>query len=137
MNIGGKWKFDFGTVTYFTAQHSSVMPDGASGGNPGSFLVETEEGNFYHAGDTALMMDMKLVPMLMKLDFALLPIGDNFTMGIDEAIIASDFIECDNIIAMHYDTFGYIVVDKEIARSKFEAKGKKLTFIEIGESLNL
>lgn len=137
MNIGGKWKFDFGTVTYFGAQHSSVMPDGASGGNPGSFLVETKEGNFYHAGDTALMMDMQLIPKLIKLDFALLPIGDNFTMGIDEAIIASTFIECNNIIAMHYDTFGYIVIDKEIAKAKFEASGKNLTFIEIGESINI
>ena len=134
MNIGGKWKFDFGTVTYFTAQHSSVMPDGASGGNPGSFIIETEEGTFYHAGDTALMMDMKLIPMLVKLDFAILPIGDNFTMGINEAIIASEFIECNTIFAMHYDTFGYIVVDKNIAKAKFEAKGKQLKFIEIGES---
>ena len=134
MNIGGKWKFDFGTVTYFTAQHSSVMPDGASGGNPGSFIIETEEGTFYHAGDTALMMDMKLIPMLYKLDFAILPIGDNFTMGINEAIIASEFIACDKIIAMHYDTFGFIVVDKNIAKAKFEAKGKQLKFIEIGES---
>ncbi len=137
MNIGGKWDFDFGTVTYFTAQHSSVMPDGASGGNPGSFLVQTKEGNFYHTGDTSLMMDMKIIPMLMKLDFAFLPIGDNFTMGIDEAIIASDFIECNNIIAMHYDTFGYIVVNKEEAGSKFEAAGKQLRFIEIGESFNI
>jgi len=137
MNIGGKWNFDFGTLTYFTAQHSSVMPDGASGGNPGSFLIETKEGNFYHAGDTGLMMDMQLIPKLMKLDFALLPIGDNFTMGINEAIIASDFIECNNIIAMHYDTFGYIVVEKEVAKAKFEAAGKKLTFIEIGESINI
>lgn len=137
MNIGGKWKFDFGTVTYFTAQHSSVMPDGASGGNPGSFLVQTEDGNFYHAGDTALMMDMKLIPMLMPLKFALLPIGDNFTMGVDEAIIASDFIECNNIIAMHYDTFGYIVVNQQIAKAKFEAVNKQLTFIEIGESVNI
>jgi L-ascorbate metabolism protein UlaG (beta-lactamase superfamily) len=137
MNIGGKWNFDFGTLTYFTAQHSSVMPDGASGGNPGSFLIETKEGNFYHAGDTGLMMDMQLIPKLMKLDFALLPIGDNFTMGINEAIIASDFIECNNIIAMHYDTFGYIVVEKEVAKAKFEAAGKKLSFIEIGESINI
>jgi len=137
MNIGGKWNFDFGTLTYFTAQHSSVMPDGASGGNPGSFLIETSEGNFYHAGDTGLMMDMQLIPKLMKLDFALLPIGDNFTMGINEAIIASDFIECNNIVAMHYDTFGYIVVDKAKAKSAFENKGKKLTFVELGETITI
>ncbi|MCK5856258.1 MAG: metal-dependent hydrolase [Bacteroidales bacterium] len=137
MNIGGKWDFDFGTVTYFTAQHSSVMPDGASGGNPGSFLVQTKEGNFYHAGDTGLMMDMQLIPSLMKLDFALLPIGDNFTMGINEAVIASEFIACDNIIAMHYDTFGYIVVDKKIAKEAFENKDKKLTFVKLGETITI
>jgi L-ascorbate metabolism protein UlaG (beta-lactamase superfamily) len=137
MNIGGKWKFDFGTISYFTAQHSSVMPDGQSGGNPGGFLVETPQGNFYFSGDTGLMMDMKLIPSLLKLDFAILPIGDNFTMGIEESIIASDFIECDQIIAMHYDTFGYIVVDKQIAKAKFEARSKNLIFIEIGESLTI
>jgi L-ascorbate metabolism protein UlaG (beta-lactamase superfamily) len=73
----------------------------------------------------------------MKLDFALLPIGDNFTMGIDEALIASDFIECSNIIAMHYDTFGYIVVDKKKAIKSFENKGKKLTFVELGETITI
>ncbi len=137
MNIGGKWKFDFGTVTYFTAQHSSVMPDGANGGNPGSFIIETNEGTFYHAGDTGLMMDMKLIAEFHNLDFALLPIGDNFTMGVDEAIVASDFIDCNNIIAMHYDTFGYIVVDKEDAVSKFAAADKKLIFVEIGDTIEI
>ncbi|RLD46023.1 MAG: metal-dependent hydrolase [Bacteroidetes bacterium] len=136
MNIGGKWKFDFGTLTYFTAQHSSVMPDGASGGNPGSFIIETPKETFYHAGDTGLMMDMQLIPKLYKLDFAILPIGDNFTMGVDEAIIASDFIDCNNIIAMHYDTFGYILVEKEAAKLKFESKGKKLKFIDIGTTID-
>jgi len=136
MNIGGKWKFDFGIVTYFTAQHSSVMPDGASGGNPGSFIIETTEGNFYHAGDTGLMMDMQLITKLCKLDFAILPIGDNFTMGVDEAIIASDFIECNNIVAMHYDTFGYIVVDKDEAKAKFDKKDKKLIFVDLGNTID-
>jgi L-ascorbate metabolism protein UlaG (beta-lactamase superfamily) len=83
------------------------------------------------------MMDMKIIPMLVKLDFALLPIGDNFTMGINEAIIASQWIECNNIIAMHYDTFGYIVVDQQKAKSEFQNNGINLTFIEIGESINI
>ncbi len=137
MNIGGSWNFDFGKLTYFTAQHSSVMPDGSPGGNPGSFIIQSDHGNFYHAGDTGLMMDMKIIPMLVKLDFALLPIGDNFTMGINEAIIASQWIECNNIIAMHYDTFGYIVVDQQKAKSEFQNNGINLTFIEIGESINI
>ena len=137
MNIGGKWNFDFGTVTYFTAQHSSSMPDGSYGGNPGSFIIESDEGNFYHPGDTALMEDMKLIPMLTNLDFALLPIGDNFTMGIREAVIAAGFIECDKIFAMHFDTFGFIVVDKDEAISAFEKEGKSLSFVEIGETVNV
>jgi L-ascorbate metabolism protein UlaG (beta-lactamase superfamily) len=137
MNIGGKWNFDFGTVTYFTAQHSSSMPDGSYGGNPGSFIVETTEGNFYHPGDTGLMEDMKLIPKFTKLNFALLPIGDNFTMGIREAVVAAGYIECDNIFAMHYDTFGFIVVDKDEAKQAFEKAGKKLTFVEIGQTVNV
>ncbi|OIP00655.1 MAG: hydrolase [Bacteroidetes bacterium CG2_30_33_31] len=137
MNIGGKCKFDFGTLTYFTAQHSSSMPDGSYGGNPGSFIIESTQGNFYHTGDTGLMMDMKLIPLLTKLDFAFLPIGDNFTMGIKDAVLASEFIECNNIYAMHYDTFGYIVVDKMAATQAFKNAGKKLSFIEIGKSENI
>lgn len=137
MNIGGKWRFDFGTLTYFTAQHSSVMPDGQSGGNPGSFIIESSDGTFYYAGDTALMMDMKLIPMLTKLDFALLPIGDNFTMGYKEAILASDFIQCNKIVAMHYDTFGYIKIDKNLVNEAFNKAEKDLIFVEIGKTITL
>jgi L-ascorbate metabolism protein UlaG (beta-lactamase superfamily) len=137
MNIGGKWNFDFGTVHFFTALHSSSMPDGSYGGNPGSFLIETDDKNFYHAGDTGLTMDMKLIPEILKLDFAMLPIGDDFTMGYKEAIKASDFIQCDNILAMHYDTFGYIEVDKDKVIEAFESANKKITFFEIGETKDL
>ena len=137
MNIGGKWKFDFGTVHFFTALHSSSMPDGSYGGNPGSFLIETDDENFYHAGDTGLTMDMKLIPEILKLDFAMLPIGDDFTMGYNEAIKASDFIQCDNILAMHYDTFGYIEVDKGKVVEAFESANKKITFFKIGETIDL
>lgn len=137
MNIGGKWHFDFGDVHFVNALHSSSMPDGSYGGNPGGFVFETSEGNFYHAGDTGLTMDMKLIPKFVQLDFAFLPIGDNFTMGVPQAIIASDFIECNRIIAMHYDTFGYIVVDKHQAMNAFKKAGKDLTFIEIGNSITI
>jgi L-ascorbate metabolism protein UlaG (beta-lactamase superfamily) len=137
MNIGGKWQFEFGKVTYFSALHSSSMPDGSYGGNPGSFIIETKKGNFYHAGDTGLMKDMKLIPKQTKLDFAFLPIGDNFTMGINDAIKASEFIKCKNIFAMHYDTFGYIVVDKIKAKESFKKAKIKLNFLEIGQTVNL
>ena len=133
MNHGGKWEFDFGTVNYVNAIHSSVLPDGTYGGNPGGFVITTAEGTFYVAGDTALTWDMKLIPMLYpKLDFAILPIGDNFTMSYEHAVIASDFIECDDIIGCHYDTFGFIEINHEAAKQIFTTKNKQLTLPEIG-----
>jgi L-ascorbate metabolism protein UlaG (beta-lactamase superfamily) len=135
MNTGGKAKLDFGNVKCVAAQHSSGLPDGSYGGNPMGFVIESSEGNFYYAGDTALTYDMKLIGEYRKIDFAFLPIGDNFTMGVDNAIIACDFIACNNVIGMHYDTFGYIKIDKEDAKSKFNLNGKNLTLLEIGETL--
>jgi len=138
MNHGGKWEFDFGTVRYVNAVHSSVLPDGTYGGNPGGFVITTVDGTFYFAGDTALTMDMKLIPMLYpKLDFAILPIGDNFTMDYETATFASDFIECDNIIGCHYDTFGYIKIDHKAAKNHFESKSKSLILPEIGEEFSV
>ncbi|AOW20240.1 metal-dependent hydrolase [Urechidicola croceus] len=137
MNHGGSWDFDFGTVTYTNAIHTSSFPDGSYGGQPGGFIIETEYGNIYIAGDTALTMDMKLIPMIAKIDLAILPVGDNFTMGIDTAIIASNFVECSNVMGYHYDTFGYIVIDKEKAQEKFANAGKKLHLLNIGESLTV
>lgn len=134
MNHGGKWNFDFGTVKMTNAVHSSILPDGNYGGNPAGYVIESEHGNFYYAGDTALTMDMKLIGIQHQLDFAILPIGDNFTMGIDDAVICADFIKCKNIVGVHYDTFGYIKINKEEAKSKFEKAGNKLTLLEIGES---
>ena len=89
MNHGGSKQFDFGKVKYVYATHSSVLPDGTYGGNPGGFVVDTKEASFYYAGDTALTMDMQLIPRFAKLNFAFLPIGDNFTMGIEDAVLAS------------------------------------------------
>ena len=138
MNTGGKWDFDFGTVKMVNAVHSSVLPDGTYGANPVGFVVSNDtDGAFYFAGDTALTWDMKLLPMICpKLDVAILPIGDNFTMGYEDAIIASDFIECDNIIGVHFDTFGYIKVDHEQVKAAFEAKGKTIKLPAIGEIIS-
>jgi L-ascorbate metabolism protein UlaG (beta-lactamase superfamily) len=136
MNVGGKVKLDFGNVKCVTAVHSSSMPDGSNGGNAMGFVVESPEGSFYYAGDTALTYDMKLIGDYRKINFAFLPIGDNFTMGIDNAIIACDFINCGDIIGMHYDTFGPIKIDKEEALGKFERTGRKLTLMTIGETIS-
>ncbi|NRR92634.1 metal-dependent hydrolase [Winogradskyella undariae] len=137
MNHGGSWDFEFGNLKYVNAIHTSSFPDGSYGGQPGGFIIEGERKTIYIAGDTALTMDMKLIPMQTKLDLAILPIGDNFTMGINDAIIASDFIECDKILGYHYDTFGYIEIDHEEAKRKFFDKEKDLMLLEIGESMEL
>jgi L-ascorbate metabolism protein UlaG (beta-lactamase superfamily) len=137
MNHGGTWSFDFGKVTYTNAIHSSSFPDGSYGGQPGGFILETEEGNIYIAGDTALTMDMKLIPLQTKIDLAVLPLGDNFTMGIESAAIASDYVKCDRVLGYHFDTFGYIVIDHDKAAEYFKNKGKDLTLLEIGSSLDL
>lgn len=137
MNHGGSWTFDFGTVKYVIAHHTSSFADGTYGGNPGGFVIEGEHKNIYIAGDTALTMDMKLIPMRTKLDLAVLPIGSNFTMDVNDAIVASDFLECDKILGYHYDTFGFIKINHEEAIKKFFDKGKDLMLLEIGSSIEL
>jgi L-ascorbate metabolism protein UlaG (beta-lactamase superfamily) len=137
MNYGGGWQFDFGKVRYVNAVHSSSFQDGTYGGNPGGFVIEGEHKNIYISGDTALTMDMKLIPMRTKLDVAIFPIGNNFTMDVDDAIMAADFVECDKIIGCHFDTFGYIVVNHDEAKKKFFDAGKDLMLLEIGESIEL
>ena len=136
LNHGGKWKFDFGTVKYVNAIHSSVLPDGTYGGNPGGFVIWEDDTCFYFAGDTALTMDLKLIPITCpKLDFAILPIGDNFTMGYDDAAVAAEFIGCDSIIGCHFDTFGYVEIDHSAAKAAFEKRGKNLILPAFGEKV--
>lgn len=137
MNHGGSWKFDFGTLKYVNAIHSSVLPDGSYGGNPGGFVLKIDGKTIYFAGDTALHYDMKLLGEFENIDVAILPIGDNFTMGIDDAIIASNFIQCNEIIGMHYDTFPYIKIDKEEAVNAFQKAGKNLILMDINSSKEL
>lgn len=134
MNHGGWAMFDFGPVKFVNAIHSSVMPDGAYGGNPGGFIVETSGGDFYYSGDTALTMDMKLIGETSRLKFAALCIGSNFTMGIDDAVRAADFIRCKEILGVHYDTFPQIMIDHANAQEKFKAAGKNLHLMQIGET---
>ncbi|PKP14195.1 MAG: metal-dependent hydrolase [Bacteroidetes bacterium HGW-Bacteroidetes-3] len=138
MNHGGKWTFDFGTVHYTNAIHSSSFPDGSYGGQPGGFVIETSHHRIYITGDTALTYDMKLIPdVIGELDLAILPIGDNFTMGVDEAIKASKFLNCSKILGVHYDTFGYIKVNHKEAFEKFAKAKKELFLLPIGDSLKL
>jgi L-ascorbate metabolism protein UlaG (beta-lactamase superfamily) len=136
MNIGGGFNFDFGRIKMVYALHSSSMPDGAYGGNPAGFVIYSEGKKIYFAGDTALTLDMKLLAD-ENLDLAILPIGDNYTMGADDAIKACGFINCKNVIGMHYDTFPVIVIDKEEVKEKFKKADLNLTLLEIGADLTL
>lgn len=134
LNHGGGHRFDFGQVKFVNAIHSSGLPDGTYGGNPGGFVVETSAGNFYYSGDTALTMDMKLIGEATKLKFAALPIGGNFTMDVDEAIKAAEFVRCQDVLGLHYNTFPPIQIDGPAAVARFKAGGKRLLLLKPGET---
>ncbi len=135
LNHGGLVNFDFGKLRYVNAIHSSVLPDGTYGGNPGGFVLEGDGKTFYFAGDTALTMDMQLIPKFHKLDLAILPIGSNFTMDYHDAVVAAEFVQCDKVLGVHYDTFPYIKIDHEAAKQAFAKMGKELILLGIGESM--
>jgi len=137
MNTGGKWNFDFGTVKCVVAQHSSGLPDGSYGGNPMGFVFTSDEGNFYYSGDTALTLDMQLIPLWASLKFAVMPIGDNFTMDANDAVKAAEFVQVNKVVGVHYDTFGYIKVDHEQVKNIFLNAGKELLLPAIGETIDV
>ncbi len=137
MNIGGKWAFDFGTVKAVNALHSSSLPDGSYGGNPMGFIIMNDEQNFYYSGDTALTLDMQLIPMFAEIDFALLPIGDNFTMDVEDAIEAAKMVQTKLVIGVHYDTFGFIKIDHQKAIDLFKINELELKLPAIGETIEI
>jgi len=137
MNHGGAAKMDFGRVKLTSAIHSSSMPDGSYGGNPCGFVIESSDGNFYYSGDTALTSDMKLVGELTKLNFAVFPIGDFFTMGIEDAVRAADFVGVSKFVGVHYDTFPPIKIDHKAALEVARAAGKELLLPAIGETIEV
>ncbi|MHA3775190.1 metal-dependent hydrolase [Verrucomicrobiota bacterium sgz303538] len=138
MNHGGAFRFDFGRVKFVNAVHSSTMPDGSPGGAPGGFVVDTDDGAFYYSGDTALTLDMQLIGAAYpNLRFAVLSIGDNYTMGYEDAIQAAEFVRCEHVLGVHYDTWPVIDLDHEAAQAAFRAKGKTLHLPRIGETIEL
>lgn len=137
LNQGGTRNFDFGSVKAVSAVHTSSFADGSYGGNPGGFIFMSKEKSLYIAGDTALTMDMKLIPMWTKIDLAVLPIGDVATMGVEDAIIASDFVECAKVLGVHYDVLPFTKIDHDEAKQKFEAAGKELVLLDIGASITV
>jgi L-ascorbate metabolism protein UlaG (beta-lactamase superfamily) len=137
MNHGGAAATAFGRVKLTSAIHSSSLPDGTYGGNPCGFVVETSAGNFYYSGDTALTMDMKLIADETKLAFAVLPIGDFFTMGVADALRAADFVGTNRIVGVHYDTFPPIKLDHAAAVKAAGKAGRELLLPKIGETISL
>ena len=137
MNTGGRWDFSDFAVKCITAHHSSSLPDGSYGGNPMGFIITSKSGNFYYSGDTALTLDMQLVPRWAKLNFAVLPIGDNFTMDAIDAAECSRMIDCKRIIGVHYDTFGFIKIDHSRAEKAFSDSGAKLHLLKVGETIDI
>ena len=137
LNHGGARDFEFGWLKYVNAVHTSSFADGTYGGQPGGFILKSEGKTVYIAGDTALHMDMKLIPLYGKPDLAILPIGDNFTMGVSDAIQAASFVECSRVLGIHYNTFGYITIDTEAAVKEFEQASKTLLLPGIGQSVEV
>ena len=137
MNIGGKRTFEFGQVKCVVAHHSSGLPDGTYGGNPMGFVVKSDEGNFYYSGDTALTLDMQMIPKFAHVSFCVLPIGDNFTMDYKEAISAAAMVQCNRVVGVHYDTFEFIKIEKELAEEEFKRNGMQLLLPAIGETINI
>lgn len=137
MNTGGKWNYGDFTVKCVVAQHSSGLPDGSYGGNPMGFIIYTDEGNFYYSGDTALTTDMQLIPRWAKLNFAVLPIGDNFTMDAADAAECARMAGCQTVVGVHYDTFAYIKIDHQQAIKTFTDAGITLELVKIGDTIDL
>ena len=137
MHIGGGYNFDFGRVKFTIAHHGSQTPDNTYAGEPAGVIVTADSKNIYHTGDTGLFYDMKLIGEMNKIDYMLLPIGDNFTMGITDAVKAAELVSPKVAIPMHYNTFPVIDADPEEFKKKTEAAGIKSKVMQYGEEIDL
>jgi L-ascorbate metabolism protein UlaG (beta-lactamase superfamily) len=137
MHIGGSFKFDFGRVKFTIAHHGSMTPDGIYAGEPAGIILSIEGKNIYHTGDTGLFYDMKLIGEMNPIDYMLLPIGDNFTMGITDAAKAVEFVKPKTAIPMHYSTFPVIDADPRKFKSVIEKEGFNCRIMNYGEEITL
>lgn len=137
MNHGGTVALPCGTAKMVNAIHSSSLPDGTYGGNPAGFVVKTGEGSFYYAGDTALTLDMNLIAEEFALRFAVLPIGDTFTMGAADAVKAAELCGAKKVIGVHYNTFPPIQIDAAAAQAAFASEGLELLLPAIGATIEV
>ncbi len=137
MHIGGARQYPFGKVKLTIAHHGSSFPDGSYGGNPCGFLLWLEGQVLYFAGDTALTYDLKLYGE-EGIDVAMLPIGDNFTMGPEDAVKAVQFLQPKQAVLMHYNTFGVITQDAEaVADAIRQQTTSQPVLLKPGETLTL
>lgn len=141
MSIGGAHDFPFGKVKLTIAHHGSALieEDGRPLylGSPCGFLIKTEEKTLYFSGDTGLFLDMKLIGDRNRIDLAFLPIGDNFTMGIEDAVTAAEYLKPKVVIPMHYGTWELIDTDPNAFKEGVEKLGIKGVVLEIGESYTI
>ena len=137
MHIGGAHEFPFGRVKLTPAWHGSSFPDGSYGGTPTGCLLTMDGKTIYHTGDTGLFMDMQLIGEMDTIDVMLVNIGDNFTMGIDDAVKAVEFVKPKLVIPMHYKTFDVIDVNPQEFADKVKAKGFDAKVIDFGAELEI
>ena len=137
MHIGGGYNFEFGRVKFTIAHHGSMTPDNQYGGEPAGVIVSADKKNVYHTGDTGLFYDMKLIGEMTPIDYMLLPIGDNFTMGITDAAKAVELVAPKLAIPMHYNTFPVISADPNDFKKLVESKGLKVKVLNFGEEIEL
>lgn len=135
-NFGGTLSLPFGKVKMVYALHTSSTPEGDYAGVPVGYVFFVGDKKIYFAGDTALTLEMKLLEDL-ALDLVFLPIGGHYTMDVKDAIKAAQFVNCKNIVGVHYDTFPPISIDKSEAKKQFEAQDMQLHLPTIGETLTL
>ena len=136
MHIGGGHDFDFGHLKLTIAHHGSMLPDGSNGGNPAGLLITlNNDKRIYFAGDTALTYDMKLIGETGGVDLAILPIGDNFTMGPHDAVLAARFSGARHVIPCHYDTWPLIAQDgQSFSKDLMDKTEIASTLLKAGES---
>lgn len=137
LHIGGGYNFDFGRVKLTIAHHGSMTPDKYYAGEPSGVLITISGLTIYHTGDTGLFYDMKLIGEMNKIKYMLLPIGDNFTMGITDAVKAVELANPEVAIPMHFNTFPVIAADPNEFKKKVEDIGKKCTVLNFGEEIIL
>ncbi len=135
MHIGGSHTFPWGRLKLTPAIHGSALPDGFYGGEPAGFLIFMGGQTLYFAGDTAITSDMALYGRLNPIDIAMLPIGDNFTMGIDDAVEAALLCGTKLAIPIHYNTFPVIAADPNLFVQKLEARGVAARVMAFGETV--